>query len=912
MAAMVTDPLSPLSVAWILLCTFLVLSMQLGFAMLEVGSVRRAHRMTVLVKNIMDSCVSCIAFWAHNEWYSPSLSTDADGVRQYYLLLFYWTFCATSVTICSGSMAERTHMFAYLSYTVVTAGFIWPILAASAWGVGGFLHSQFNDRFHEGYKYHDFAGSGVVHFSGGCCALVGNFLLGRRIMRPTVLASAGLLHRPQKLEQAGQESLTFRDDAEDEDLFTDGAWVRRFDDPSRDAKEFVPASYLQVMGTFTLWIGWYGFNAGSTLSMDEVSARVVGTVVWNTSMAAGGGGLGSYITSCTTQKHLDAGFLCNGILAGLVSITASCDVAAPHMALLIGFLAGLLVFPVASRLMQACLLDDPVDAVPVHAACGLFGVLMVTLCRPECSVLRGGGLREEQRFCAPDYDMGRQFVAQLWGAFTILWWTLSWAILQWSVFLVSERARAMEVEHLEKAEELLIKIVTSEPDSEAATLWEEVARGSPIARGILRRHGWGEKGAVTFIPADIWGLRVELRNARAQRAMTALELEVPRPLLWLAKIVHACWPFRELAFLRLRIAPTNELSGLGAAGGEGGELFLALRRMMQANEEQGSGWSHSVLKRHVQELTLAVRSQEALMNSILRGRNWRRQSLGRSLESLPEQRYPPFTDAASSSTPPPSDAASSSATPTATSAAAARAPTSQPPPNKLDILPFGGGSLAVAAGYLHAAPHQASYVAVPYGSNVGFACLSPRSSDLSSGNRTRSENSAGAISLHSGLGGDDTPPPAIIGRARASRSRPPAHGSANMQDVHGQLMIMFQAQQQLISMALEQAASSSNSSSSGRTHRDHTSPGSSQPLQQDQLYQHQQQHMMLAALQHAAAMQLAGFQTPGLQGLQATGLPTVYGCPPSSASASARVDRNSLSMNSEPSGSSISTPRRSV
>ena len=151
---------SPLTVAWILISTFLVVSMQLGFAMLEVGSVREVHRMTVLAKNILDSCVSCVAFWAFCTLSQPSIVYH-DGYAQQHLLIFHWAFCATCVTICSGAMAERTHMLAYLTFTALMGGVIYPIVAESAWG-SGLLQSQFHDRFHEGYSYHDFAGSGVV------------------------------------------------------------------------------------------------------------------------------------------------------------------------------------------------------------------------------------------------------------------------------------------------------------------------------------------------------------------------------------------------------------------------------------------------------------------------------------------------------------------------------------------------------------------------------------------------------------------------------------------------------------------------------------------------------------------------------------------------------------------------------
>lgn len=182
--ALLHDMQESITITWTMLCTFLAISMQLGFAMLEVGSVREAHRMTVLVKNVMDSTVSCLAFWVYLHWGNDGIVRDANGEQRLYLKLSQWAFCATGATICSGSMAERTHVTAYLMFAAVMAGVIYPVLATSVWTTEGLLQSEFHSRFHEGYRHHDFAGGGVVHISGGCAAFVGCALLGRRIVRP--------------------------------------------------------------------------------------------------------------------------------------------------------------------------------------------------------------------------------------------------------------------------------------------------------------------------------------------------------------------------------------------------------------------------------------------------------------------------------------------------------------------------------------------------------------------------------------------------------------------------------------------------------------------------------------------------------------------------------------------------------
>jgi len=203
------DTAGGLETSWLLLCTFLVISMQLGFAMLEVGSVREAHRMTVLAKNVLDSAVSCLVFAVASGrglWES-SLVLDADGFKMYDMQLYHWAFCATCVTICSGSMAERTHIIGYLTHASLMAGLIFPPIAEAVWGRDtGFMRKVMMDIMQKDYYYHDCAGSGVVHLVGGTAALAGNLLLGRRIMRSDEAEHGELLEqlafRPPLCESA--------------------------------------------------------------------------------------------------------------------------------------------------------------------------------------------------------------------------------------------------------------------------------------------------------------------------------------------------------------------------------------------------------------------------------------------------------------------------------------------------------------------------------------------------------------------------------------------------------------------------------------------------------------------------------------------------------------------------------------
>merc|ERR1719440_752814 len=167
---------------WTLFCAFLAVSMQMGFAMLQVGSVRLNHRTTVLAKNVLDSAVSALSFWMYSESSGSELVRGGSGRMQNHLLLFYWSLCGVAVTICSGSMAERAHLNTYLAFGIIMSVVIYPHLASGAWTTSGLLSSQFHGKFHSDYRYWDTAGGGVVHLAGGCCALLGSIFLGRRIM----------------------------------------------------------------------------------------------------------------------------------------------------------------------------------------------------------------------------------------------------------------------------------------------------------------------------------------------------------------------------------------------------------------------------------------------------------------------------------------------------------------------------------------------------------------------------------------------------------------------------------------------------------------------------------------------------------------------------------------------------------
>lgn len=256
-------------------------------------------------------------------WFAPEnadvTAGYADGGYTYWTdFLFQAMFAATAATIVSGAIAERVKLWAYLLFTVIYVGIVYPIIGSWKWG-GGMLDS---------WGFYDFAGSTLVHSVGGWGALAGVILVGPRIGK-----------------------------------YVNGKTV---DKPGAS----VP---LAVIGVFLLWLGWFGFNGGSVLSADPA---LVSFVLVTTSLAACAGGLGGFLAGYFVFKRLDLGMVLNGILAGLVGITAGADVINPGPALIVGFIAGILVV-MSAVILDKMRLDDVVGAVSVHLTCGIWGTLAV-------------------------------------------------------------------------------------------------------------------------------------------------------------------------------------------------------------------------------------------------------------------------------------------------------------------------------------------------------------------------------------------------------------------------------------------------------------------------------------------------------------------------------------------------------
>jgi Amt family ammonium transporter len=321
---------------WMVLSAALVFFMQAGFAMVETGLTRAKNAGNIIMKNLMDFSAGAIVYWAVG--FGLMFGSDSGGVvgtslfflsgadsSTYRDWMFQVVFAATGATIVSGAMAERTKFSAYLLYSVVISALIYPIFGHWAWG-GGWLSSL---------GFHDFAGSTVVHSVGGWAALAGAMMLGAR---------------KGKYVKVG------------------GKVIARA----------IPGHNIPLasLGVFILWFGWYGFNAGSTLSGTDLSIAHVATT---TTIAAAAGAVFAMITSWIWFKKPDPSMALNGALAGLVAITAPCGAADPIGALIIGIVAGVLVVLSVEFIDKVLHIDDPVGAVSVHAVNGAWGTLAVGL-----------------------------------------------------------------------------------------------------------------------------------------------------------------------------------------------------------------------------------------------------------------------------------------------------------------------------------------------------------------------------------------------------------------------------------------------------------------------------------------------------------------------------------------------------
>lgn len=372
---------------YFLVCGALVMWMAAGFAMLESGLVRSKNTAEILTKNISLFSISCVmylvcgyaimygggtflsgisggdtlvedalgAFAAQGDFEGDSVYSDASD------FFFQVVFVATAMSIISGSIAERMKLWVFLAFTVVMTGFIYPMEGSWTWN-GDDVFGLYNLAE---LGFSDFAGSGIVHMAGASAALAGVLLLGAR------QGKYGPNGEPRAIPGAN-----------------------------------LP---LATLGTFILWMGWFGFNGGSVLKLGDIaSAHTVAVVFLNTNTAAAGGAIAALITSKLMFGKADLTMLLNGALAGLVVITAEPSTPTPLLATLFGAAGGVLGVLSITALDRVFRIDDPVGAISVHGVCGLLGLFLVPLTNSNAT-----------------------FVGQIVGALTIFVWVFGLSLLVW-------------------------------------------------------------------------------------------------------------------------------------------------------------------------------------------------------------------------------------------------------------------------------------------------------------------------------------------------------------------------------------------------------------------------------------------------------------------------------------------------
>jgi len=331
------NPQAPIDYVWVLVCAFLVMFMQPGFAMLEAGFCRAKNATNLMAKNLMDFALGSLIFFLFGyaimmggDWYGLwgtkgwLMGGDYYDVGRYLNMFWMLVFCATAATIVSGAVAERLKFKAYLIYTVVVSAIIYPIYGHWVWG-GGWL-----SKLPFGMGALDFAGSGVVHAIGGFVGLAGAMVLGPRYGK----------YKNGRIQAVPGHSMT-----------------------------------LAALGVFILWFGWFGFNPGSTCNAHHLRISVIAV---NTNLAAAAAALSALLVAHWKTKRWDVGMGLNGAVAGLVAITAPCAWVEGWAAIVIGLVAGALMFA-SVRFLDAMGIDDPVGAVSVHGTCGLWGLLSLGL-----------------------------------------------------------------------------------------------------------------------------------------------------------------------------------------------------------------------------------------------------------------------------------------------------------------------------------------------------------------------------------------------------------------------------------------------------------------------------------------------------------------------------------------------------
>ena len=443
---------SAVNTIWVLLGAALVFFMQAGFSMCEAGFTRAKNTGNILMKNLMDFCIGTPCFWLFGfgimfgtgtalfGWIDPLIMKDYSsilpaGVPLWAYAIFQTVFCATSATIVSGAMAERTKFSAYCIYSACISLFIYPVSGHWIWG-GGWLAQL---------GFHDFAGSTAVHMVGGICALIGAAILGPRI---------GKYGKDGKPKAILGHNIT-----------------------------------VAALGVFILWFCWFGFNGASTVGMDsDAQVTRAGLIFFNTNLAAAVACCVTLIFTWIRYGKPDVSMTYNAALAGLVGITAGCDTVSPLGAAIMGVIFGIVIVLAVEFFDKVAKIDDPVGAISVHGACGSIGTILLGL-------FSTGGVPEADGTLPVMkglfYGGGLKFLGvQALGVFSVIAYV---AVMITIVFMIIKKTIGLrasaedEIAGLDISEHGLLTAYAGyamEPDTTAADYYGEPMGDVPVSKAV--------------------------------------------------------------------------------------------------------------------------------------------------------------------------------------------------------------------------------------------------------------------------------------------------------------------------------------------------------------------------------------------------------------------------------------------
>lgn len=431
---------------WIAICTVLVFFMQTGFAMLETGFTRKKNSCNVIMKNIMDFAVGSIFYWILGFGIMFGATTGVVGVIDLFsngdcsaasqtipqpvFMAWQLVFCATSATIVSGAMAERTAFKSYLIYSAVMSAVVYPISGCWIWNANGWLAQL---------GFHDFAGGTAVHLLGGSAAFAGAAVLGARI---------GKYDKKKKSRAILGQNIP-----------------------------------LAALGAFILWVSWFGFNGGSVVTSESGFDLVaIGSVFMNTILSSSACAVSAMIITWVRYGKSDITMTLNGIVAGLVAVTAGADQLPHYAALLVGVGAAFVMIYGIEFIDHICKVDDPVGAISVHGLCGAFGTIMTGVFSVEKGVIYTG------RFSF----LGVQLIGVLSVAvYGLAAMTLLFVILKHTVGIrVSEKAEIMGLDRSEHGWQSNVTddLISDLSDGNAKSV-TQIDLSKPIDRSAYKADG---------------------------------------------------------------------------------------------------------------------------------------------------------------------------------------------------------------------------------------------------------------------------------------------------------------------------------------------------------------------------------------------------------------------------------------